>query len=108
MKKMVILVLMVGLMLVLGLKANAQVVEKDFTIDKVSSYNLEHDRGVVYVYKDLVGYKDKEKTQPIYVYVASTLKFELGQNMKYVTQKNFSDYNVFIIDGVIDTSWHNY
>ncbi len=35
-------------------------------------------------------------------------KYELGETLNYITLKHFKNYNVFVVDGKPDTSWHDY
>lgn len=106
MKKFLVLILV--LLVMVSFSSMDAKAYDTFTIDVVEAHDLQKNRGIVYLYKDIIGYEDKEMTKPIYNYVASCIKFEVGTEMSYQTLKHFSNYNVFVIDGKPDTSWHNY
>ena len=102
-----ILVLILSIMVLVAFSSVETYAQDSFTIDAVSAYDLD-ERGLVYVYKDIIGYKDKEQTEPIYRYVASKHEFVIGETLNYITLKHFKNYNVFVVDGKPDTSWHDY
>lgn len=107
MKKLLVLVLLVMFTVLFSSQVEAQEV-KLFEIDGYNIYHLEKNRCPVYVYYDIVGYKDKEEKQPIYEYVSSCNVYEVGSTVQVVKQKHFREYYVFIKNGVIDNSWHDY
>lgn len=107
MKKLLILVLMITVFMVFSLNVQAQD-SKHFEIEGYTVYQLEKDRCPVYLYYDIIGYKDKEQKQPIKQYVASCNLYEVGTTVQVVTQNHFRDYYVISNNGILDTSWHNY
>lgn len=119
MKKILVLVLMLVVSLWLFACKEEQEQVSDFepyvlrsyelTIDKKSEgIQLEKNRNIVYLYKDVVGYD--ENKQPIYEIVASGLEFEIGDTVTVldIQLENF-DYSVIKLEnGALDTSWHEY
>lgn len=110
-KVLLVLVLLVAVFALSATKVEAATIEstESFTVDGVQTFELQHNRPAVNLYYDIVGYYDEAQTKPIKVYVASALDFEIGTTLTVanVSTKDFN-YRAVLIDGQLDTSWHNY
>jgi hypothetical protein len=107
MKKVLSLVLVILMVLAFMPRTRAEVKTESFEIDGFETYQLQKSRPEVRLYYDIVGYDESQK--PIKKYVASSLELEVGTvlEVKTFNQGSFT-FRAFVIDGVRDTSWHEY
>lgn len=83
---------------------------EEFVVDNFSQSQLENNRPIVYLYRMIIGYEDKEQTKPIYSMVASALVYEVGDEFTVATIDlgDFSYRVIMFEDRTLDTSWHTY